>query len=853
MVLITKPNRFRSWGVRLLVIFLILSMTAFIYQSVLVQTADVGTMDLDYRHGVAGGWKGWTIQGALEDTHRPVPGVRGTAQEISTEDVDAGPALISVGPAGIEPGDASTYLLSFWYRRTGSNIQPVGGFLRYDPGKGRSLRFPLPPTDRWTYVEVLLPPPEEMESRIFFVAQANVTLQIDEVGLRTATNADWPAERTGLDASLFHNGEGRYLQPGRGSQVGVQSLQSGFLSSGLEIGTMELPSEREGLAGGWRAWNREKLPFHKSHRVIDGFRGGKAQRITTTDDEITAAILYAPVDLLAVQDPEPEYVLSFMYRLVTPHKGRNGVCVNLYDRQTRKPLQLACLEPSADWRTEVIPIRNPPVNAELRFVVATDDTVLDIDEVQFVTSSGFAGHTLGLLQPELVPEKLLWDRPPFEVFAPRGRVVFLMEHGGLRALLESNRWSLVVMALSLVILSVLSVPVASAIYGLMQGVVAWEPAPADLMWVLWTLSGVLSGAVMWQRFRKHTMMRGLILLFVVGNILSLSMASNKQAALAYALITLYGVLIFYTVSLIANRTDVRLFLGIGLIGGAVINALTAVAYAIGPEEWSLLFATADKRVFGFFKDPNVMGPFLVSGLLLVADRLRLQSRWITKFFIITLMLLLLFGIILTQGRAAVGALCISMAVLWFLQFHRNKKRDLRMVAVAALGVAAFVLLVGILHHFSLLRTDKITILKDYDVADRFPVQWQALKLGLSRPLGIGPGASEETFGLGTHSLYLRVLVENGWLGFAGLMGMIIHTTRELWRRIRAGGPDVGWPPLSALFAWWVGFLANSLVIDTLHWRHFWIFLGLIWVQIMRYDELKEQEQTTVTQTVGESA
>ena len=31
----------------------------------------------------------------------------------------------------------------------------------------------------------------------------------------------------------------------------------------------------------------------------------------------------------------------------------------------------------------------------------------------------------------------------------------------------------------------------------------------------------------------------------------------------------------------------------------------------------------------------------------------------------------------------------------------------------------------------------------------------------------------------------------------------------------------------ALFASLLGILVNSFVIDTLHWRHFWVLLGII--------------------------
>jgi hypothetical protein len=39
---------------------------------------------------------------------------------------------------------------------------------------------------------------------------------------------------------------------------------------------------------------------------------------------------------------------------------------------------------------------------------------------------------------------------------------------------------------------------------------------------------------------------------------------------------------------------------------------------------------------------------------------------------------------------------------------------------------------------------------------------------------------------------------------------------------------------AALLAAWVGLLANSFFIDSIHWRHLWLVAGLIWAgQVVR--------------------
>jgi hypothetical protein len=39
---------------------------------------------------------------------------------------------------------------------------------------------------------------------------------------------------------------------------------------------------------------------------------------------------------------------------------------------------------------------------------------------------------------------------------------------------------------------------------------------------------------------------------------------------------------------------------------------------------------------------------------------------------------------------------------------------------------------------------------------------------------------------------------------------------------------------AALLGAWVGLLVNSLVIDSLHWRHFWVIAALVWAGAMHH-------------------
>lgn len=836
----------RFWRLAVAVLLLIVLASALppLLVSVLEPTADVGSMDLTYqRNGVAAGWKGGALGAETTDTHRPVPGLHGMAQEISTEGSQAKGAYIVLDPASLKTREASAYVLSFWYRRTGTSEEPSAGYLGYGPS--RKWQFPLLPVERWTYVEVFLPVDQEPVGKIAFWASQGVTLQIDEVGLRAAVPSDQPSEGLRVSQPITAVRPPWPLVSTKNSRLIFREVQTGLfqrLYSGVEIGGMEQPAEAPGVAGGWSGWNSSGVPLEQSHTLVPGYADGTAQRITTKDNGINRAELRTRAGHLDQLDPTQDYTLHLVYRLLSQQDAQTGAYLALSDRNTGAYQHVVDLLPSTDWRAVAIPLSNPPEQAGLVFVVADPGVTLDLDEVSLVNREGVAGFTPTLKGSETAHAFQPGMRPPLSVLVPGGRIAFLNRRDGLGTVFKDLRWSLGGLAIGLAGFSLLSLSSINFLYGFMQGFVAWEPAPVDFLWVIWGLAGLITGALAWSRLRRYTGLHASVALFVVANLLSYSFAQIPNASLGYAVVTLYGIAICYSALLLFRNQDMIAQFRLGLIAAAVVNAVIALASAFGGESWAVLFSE-EKRAFGFFKDPNVMGPFLVGGVLLLMDDVVKKSSRLTRLLQSLVQVLLVVGILLAQGRAALGALVISLLVFTAVRVRADRGQLVRGMFKVMIGVAIVALVAGVLYQRSLIRMDKIQVLMSYDVKDRFPVQLEALQMGLSRPLGIGPGASEETFDYATHSLYVRTLVENGWLGFASLMALIGYTIRELWRRVRTGGTGIGGPSLSVLFAWWLGILVNSLVIDTLHWRHFWVLLGLIWVQISRTDEQTERQDS----------
>jgi hypothetical protein len=114
-------------------------------------------------------------------------------------------------------------------------------------------------------------------------------------------------------------------------------------------------------------------------------------------------------------------------------------------------------------------------------------------------------------------------------------------------------------------------------------------------------------------------------------------------------------------------------------------------------------------------------------------------------------------------------------------------------------------------------------LQQYDVK-RFASQGMAISSLAQSPFGVGPGQAKHLLGLNTHNVYLMVAVENG-LATAICFVLFLGTT--LWIALRGA---LGRGPFKEVYACCVailaGVLVNSLTIDSLHWRHFFLFLAV---------------------------
>jgi O-antigen ligase len=367
-----------------------------------------------------------------------------------------------------------------------------------------------------------------------------------------------------------------------------------------------------------------------------------------------------------------------------------------------------------------------------------------------------------------------------------------------------------------------------------------EPAPVDAALVFCFVLGLLLGKVRFDAVGSLPLLA--LAVFALANLASMYDPADPGRAVWYVLVTLYlvGSWFFFVglggrfgVPFIARLIDAYCLAG--LISGLV--GLAGYFYQL-PFHNELLMGN---RVRGLFKDPNVYGPYLVPVALFALNRSAgvipiLRKAWFGAVFLISIA-----AILLCFSRACWINLATALTIYFVAGSLRPearsqlKKRIAFAVGVlASIGISVTLLLAMPGVRDTLAERITPSGLQNYD-EDRFATQNLAFEAAARQPMGIGPGQSEVIFNYSTHSLYLRVLTENGVIGLIALLVFIGSTLGRSVTLIRHSEDRWVQDTNLVVLATIIGHLVNSFVIDTVHWRHIWFIYALPWVSA-RYHE-----------------
>jgi hypothetical protein len=367
--------------------------------------------------------------------------------------------------------------------------------------------------------------------------------------------------------------------------------------------------------------------------------------------------------------------------------------------------------------------------------------------------------------------------------------------------------------------------------GACGAVVFIEPSPYELVTLLATILFVATGV------RLRLVFMPLLLLIVTLNVgysiaaIPLFDQSNVSSWIATSWYMALTVLFFAMV--ISEDTAARLdMLRRGLMVGAMIASLAAVGgyFNLVPGGHDLL--TLYDRARGTFKDPNVLSAFLILPALfalqaVVTARFFKASRNAIAFVIMALAILLAFS------RAAWGGLILTSAFMLALMVLTSQTRAerSRIVIITVVAVLGAVLLLAVLLSFDSVADmfrQRASFDQSYDEGrfGRFGRHILGAEMALDLPFGIGPLQFHRYFPEDTHNSYLNAFMSGGWLSGVCYPALVFTTVVLGFRHVFVRVP---WQrAYLAVFAAFLGTVGEAFIIDTDHWRHFWMMLGTMW-------------------------
>ena len=359
---------------------------------------------------------------------------------------------------------------------------------------------------------------------------------------------------------------------------------------------------------------------------------------------------------------------------------------------------------------------------------------------------------------------------------------------------------------------------------LLSSVVIIEPAPYELI-----LTGLILLALIGFRITftpSLTVPSALLALFTFANLISMYFAQDIVRGVRYFVITAYLAVSWYFFAWMLGKFRMNgmsvIFTGYALT--ALFSATIGILGFFQLVPFSELLLKYG-RITGFFKDPNVFGPFLVPVSMLALFKIK-ASEGKGKVFWMTTFLITSFGVLLSMSRAAWANYAMTLVLSLAMPNSLKLKHKLLLVVAVVIMV-----LIGGLYlmndpTLSTLLAARMS-LQSYG-AHRFGTQLTALETAMEHPLGAGPGQADVIFWMSTHSLYMRILVENGWFALVAFLCFVLTSIgRAFWIALRSAPQNKLY--FTICFAALVGLMLNSFVIDSLHWRHFWLLLALPWV------------------------
>jgi len=368
-----------------------------------------------------------------------------------------------------------------------------------------------------------------------------------------------------------------------------------------------------------------------------------------------------------------------------------------------------------------------------------------------------------------------------------------------------------------------------------------EPAPYEF------LVAILGAACMLARVPFDRRLLPLLILLVIWNVggaIALTGVLDGQKAVRYAAISVFmaASTVIFACLFSENGVNVgrlQLMRRTYIVAAFVVAIIGSLGYLNAFPGASEMFATIG-RANGTFKDPNVFGPFLILPLLMLTYSLLMEGIRLRR---VVALLGIALGLLLSFSRGAwvhCGISAVFLLVLMFVAAPDTRTRA-RLTALSVLAIAAIAGLLVFALSFDAIGDmfkERARLIQPYDAGTnmgRFNLQQRAVTELLEHPFGLGPYEFVRLYGLQQHNSYLQAFLVYGWGGGLAYIALVLTT---LVIGFRAALTSTPWQSFAITAqATFIGVVIESFVIDTDHWRHYFLLMGIIWgtyAAAMRY-------------------
>jgi hypothetical protein len=356
-----------------------------------------------------------------------------------------------------------------------------------------------------------------------------------------------------------------------------------------------------------------------------------------------------------------------------------------------------------------------------------------------------------------------------------------------------------------------------------------EPAPYDVLLIVAMPVLLISGASLPSKLVWPALATLLLLLgYAIGSLF----AAYQQDALNYLRTSSFLTISLLFFAALIWRAPARILppLLAGLVFASFCAALMGIAAYFGAIPNAEAYALYG-RASGPFKDPNVFGPSLILPMLYLMHRLATR-RLSDALWSIPVLLIMLLALFLSFSRGAWINFLISAAAFVVMTYAISANRvRLRLVGFVVLVTAISAIALSYALSLDAVRSlfaERVTLAQEYDLIEggRFDSMRAAFQMALGHPLGIGPLQWPIIWGLMPHNIYVNVFVSGGLLSLIGFVSLTLMT---LWIGFRALAWDTPFRGiLIVALAVFVGHSLQGFLIDSNHWRHLYIVMGIIW-------------------------